>query len=258
MSLLSLQQDMHAWLVREDRDAAQRLGTGAAPGLRVYQNNYRAQLTACLEESFARTHAWIGDTAFHNAVVTHVDQVTPSSWTLDAYARDFPGTLKSLYPADPEVAELAWIDRALSEAFVACDVPTLSAGSLADVDWDRAILRFTPTLTIATLVTNATAIWSRLAAEEAPPAAERLPEEAAILVWRQEMTPRYRATDTQEVDLLLQARAGIPFADLCTKSVERLGEAKGIAYAGKSLGQWLAEGLITAIETCCSGNIENH
>ena len=65
MSLLALQRDMRAWLACEDTSAADRLGTAAASGLRVYQNNYRAQLVACLEEGFAQTHAWIGGDAFH-------------------------------------------------------------------------------------------------------------------------------------------------------------------------------------------------
>ncbi len=60
MSLLALQRDMRLWLTREDGDAAARLGDDTAPGLRVYQNNYRAQLAACLGESFERTRDWIG------------------------------------------------------------------------------------------------------------------------------------------------------------------------------------------------------
>ena len=75
MTLIDLQRDMRHWLMHEDAGAAARLGPDAAPGLRVYQNNYRAQLAACLEDSFAhRTRAWIGGTAFHQAVIAHVDR----------------------------------------------------------------------------------------------------------------------------------------------------------------------------------------
>ena len=141
MTLIELQRDMRAWLTREDAAAATRFGDDAAPGLRIYQNNYRAQLAACLEESFEHTRDWIGAEAFHQAIVTHVDRVPPSSWTLDAYSRDFPATLALLYPADREVIELAWLDMALGEAFVAADAATLTAEDLAGVDWDHAVLR---------------------------------------------------------------------------------------------------------------------
>ncbi len=95
MSLLALQRDVRAWLVHEDRSAARRIGESAAAGLDVYMNNYRAQLIACLDEAFPHTRAWLGGDLFLQSLVTHIDRVPPSSWTLDAYARDFPATLSS-------------------------------------------------------------------------------------------------------------------------------------------------------------------
>ncbi|MBN8847497.1 MULTISPECIES: DNA-binding domain-containing protein [unclassified Sphingomonas] len=248
MSLLALQRDMRLWLTREDGDAAARLGDDTAPGLRVYQNNYRAQLAACLGESFERTRDWIGGEAFHRAVVAHVDRVPPHSWTLDAYGRDFPATLAALYPADPEVAELAWLDMALGEAFVATDAVALTADDLTDIDWDRAVLRLTPTLDLGDLTTNATAIWSALAEGEEPPSVELLPEPGAILVWRQGYTARFRAIDQYERQALLSIRAGMRFADLCTAMADAFGEEAGIARAGRMLGRWIGDGLIVAAQ----------
>lgn len=248
MTLLDLQRDMRAWLVREDAGAAKRFGADAAPGLRVYQNNYRAQLAACLESSFARTRDWIGGEAFHHAVAAHVERVPPSSWTLDAYPRDFPVTLALLYPDDAEVAELAWLECALEEAFVAQDAQAIAAQQLEGVDWDRAILLFTPTLDLAPLSTNATAIWAALAADEVPPHAEMLPEAGAMLVWRSDQVSRFRAIDQIEEQALLAARAGRPFADLCEAMIAMHGQERGIAKAGQLLGQWLADGLVIGVE----------
>lgn len=248
MMLIDLQRDIRAWLVRDDAAAARRLGASAAPGLRVYQNNYRAQLAACLEDSFARTRDWIGEEAFHQAIVAHVERVPPSSWTLDAYPRDFPATLALHYPDDPDVAELAWIDCALGEAFVGRDVFSVDADALGAIDWDRAVLHFTPTLDLGPLSTNATAIWIALAAGEMPPAVERLPEPGAILVWRQDQVSRFRAIDQIEQQALLAARSGLSFAELCEVMVVAHGQEDGIARAGQLLGQWLADGLITDVE----------
>jgi hypothetical protein len=248
MTLIELQRDMHAWLARDDVAAARRIGAGAGPGLRVYQNNYRAQLVACLEDSFARTRDWVGEEAFHQAVVAHVERVPPSSWTLDTYPRDFPATLALLYPDDPEVAELGWIECALGEAFVGPDAPAVTADGLGAIDWDRAVLRFTPTLDLGPLATNVAAIWTALAAGEMPPAVELLPEPGAILVWRQNYVPRFRAIDQIERQALLAARAGLSFADLCEAIVAAHGQEDGIARAGQLLGQWLADGLITDVE----------
>ncbi|NIJ65319.1 hypothetical protein FHR20_002281 [Sphingomonas leidyi] len=248
MTLIDLQRDMRAWLAREDDAAATRLGgEDAAPGLRVHRNNFRASLAACLEESFARTRDWIGDEAFARAVAAHILRVPPSSWTLDAYPRDFPPTLALLYPGDPEVAELAWIDFALGEAFVGPDAAALTAADITEVDWDAAVLHFTPTLDLRDLTTNATAIWSALAEGVEPPGVAYLPEQGAILVWREAETAHFRAIDQIERQALLAARAGLSFADLCAELVDRFGQEDGTSRAGEMLGQWLADRLIVAI-----------
>lgn len=246
--LIELQRDMRAWLVREDEIAAERIGTGAGPGLRIYQNNYRAQLAACLEDSFARTRDWIGEEAFHHAIVAHVGRVPPSSWTLDAYPRDFPATLALLYPDDPEVAELGWLECALGEAFVGPDAPALTVDALGATDWDRALLHVTPTLDLGPLSTNVPAIWTALAAGQMPPAVELLPEPGSILVWRQDQVSKFRAIDQIERQALLAVRGGLSFAALCDAMVATYGQDDGIARAGQLLGQWLADGLITAVE----------
>lgn len=245
VTLAELQRDFRAWL---EVEATPDFGQRAVPGLRVYQNNYRAQLAACLEASFPHTLSWIGGGAFHAAVVAHVERVPPSSWTLDAYPRDFADTLRQRYPADPEVFELANLERALDDAFVGADADPVQASALAEIDWDRAVLRFAPTLELADATTNAAAIWSALAAGDVPPPTVFLPEPATLLVWRQAMVSQFRTIDATERHMLLLARAGAPFAALCATLVEARGEADGIAQAGTYLGRWLADGLIVDIE----------
>lgn len=248
MTLLALQRDFRAWLVDENGGAARRFGASAGPGLRVYQNNYRAQLVGCLEASFARTRAWIGYEAFVVAAVTHIDRVPPSSWTLDAYARDFPATLRILYPDDPEIVELASLELALEEAFVGPDARALTMADLAEIDWDRAILHLTPTLDLGDMATNAPAIWSALAAGETPPVAERLDAAGAVLVWRQDQVSRFRAVDQYERQALVQLRAGLSFAELCRGAVDAFGEQEGIARTGRWLACWVNEGLVVGFQ----------
>lgn len=249
MNLLALQRDMRAWLVDEDEAAACRIGPDAAPGLRIYQNNYRAALVACLETGFERTRAWIGDAAFLTAAAVHIDRLPPAGWTLDTYGRDFPSTLALLHPEDPEIAELAWIDLALDEAFVGPDAPAIGVEDLAGVDWDSAVLRMVPTLDLADRTTNASDIWTALAAGEAPPAPERLDAPGALLVWRKGLVPRFRAMDADEQAALIRARAGLSFAALCVSTVDALGEREGILRAGQWLGLWVSDGLIRTIDS---------
>jgi hypothetical protein len=246
MSLLALQRDMRAFLSAEDETAATRLGASASPGLSVYLNNYRAQLITLLEGSFPRTHAWIGDEAFLSAAAQHIDRVPPSSWTLDAYARDFPETLGWLYPNDAEIAEIARIELALEESFVSADHPALTVEQLHDVTWDSATLRVAPTIDFVQLTTNAFAIWSALVADETPPAAE--PLTGTALVWRQDYWARIRLMEAFEYQALLKVRGGMSFGDLCDGVVNVHGEVEGAVLVGGWLGRWIGDGLIVAIE----------
>jgi len=248
MSLLALQRDMRAWLIGEDAAAAARMGAAAGPGLSVYQNTYRAQLVACLEESFVQTRAWIGDAAFLHAAAVHIDRVPPSSWTLDAYARDFPMTLASLHADDREIEEIAGIELALEEAFVAADHAVLTVADLSDVDWDGAIVRIAPTIAFVDLTTSAFAIWSALASNETPPPVDCPDVASAALVWRQGHRARIRVIDTLERQALMKIRAGMSFGALCGGTAEAFGAEQGTALAGQWLGRWIADGMITAIE----------
>lgn len=240
MSLVALQRDFSASLRREQ-------GGDDEPGMAVYRNNYRSSLAACLEDSFARTRQWIGAVPFSIAVVRHVERVPPSSWTLDAYPRDFPDTLRIVYPNDPEIAELAWMECALGEAFVVADMPALAPEALARTDWDSAVLHLTPTLDMREASTNAALLWSAMAAGGTPPAAEILSEPCSLLVWRQDYISRFRMVDQQEAEALLSVRSGQPFASLCGSLVETLGEEAGIRTAGEWLGRWAGDGLIVGI-----------
>lgn len=234
--------------LREGEAGAEPAGLGPGAGLRVYQNNYRAQLEACLEHSYPGTQAWIGPEAFAAAAAAHITTVPPSSWTLDAYALDFPATLGVLYRNDPEVEELAWLELALSEAFIGPDANALDLALAADLDWDRAVVRFTPTLDLRLIRTNAAAIWSAISASETPPPAAELDQPAGLLVWRSNLISCFRQTDRQEYETLLLARAGTPFSAICAHLVAEAGEDEGIGLAGAWLGQWLSDGLVARID----------
>lgn len=244
MNLAALQGDFRTWLIDASPDAADRIGQTAGPGLSVYQNNYRAQLMACLAETYERTHAWLGDEAFLAAAATHVDATPPSAWTLDAYPIDFAETLGAIYPDDPEVAELAALEWALYRAFTAADAIAMTPDMLAGVSWDSAALHFTHSLSILPATSNAAAIWSALSNGEMPPGAVALPELAALLVWRQDFMPCFRTIEAVEEQALALCMGGAEFSALCESMIEALGKTEGIARAAALLGQWISDGLI--------------
>ena len=247
MSLLALQQDFRAWLHVGEVPSAPRFSQDARAGLDIYQNNYRGQIVACLDESFAVTRAWLGDEAFQDAIFAHTGRMPPHSWSLDHYPDDFPSTLAQLYPGDAEVTELAMLELALCQAFVAADAVPVATSDLAGVEWDRARLHLTPSLRMCGVTTNASAIWSAITAEAMPPPVELLPNKGEILVWRQDESPQFRTTDQAEADALRHIDKGMDFGSLCAALLDAGGDDPA-SVAGRWLAQWISDGLIIEVE----------
>ncbi len=247
MRLLALQQSFGTWLRSESAEIAARFGERARPGLAVYLNNYRAQLLSCLSASYPILRAWLGDTAFEAAAARHIDGAPPHAWTLDAWGLDFPETLTALYPADPQIAELACLERELGVAFVGPDAARIDPAALAGIDWDAAIIHFEPTFGLLRVTTNVAAIWSAIHDRETPPLAVRLTEPASLAIWRDGFAPRFRTLMAEESVALTQVRDGETFGAVCAALVERLGEERGTATAGALLGQWLSDHMIVRV-----------
>jgi len=219
MSLLALQRDFRQWLDTESAESAARIGEHAAPGLSVYLNNYRSALMACLAESFSSVKTWIGDDAFEGAAATHIEQRPPYSWTLDDYALDFPETLDAIYVADPEVGDLARLERELGRVFVGKDADPLDVSTLAEIDWETATIDFVPTLTMIEVTTNAASMWSSLAEDKRPPDAEMLPRPASVAIWRVAFMPTFRTIKDDERKAIEALAGGATFSALCATFV---------------------------------------
>ena len=248
MMLADLQRDFQSWLTSASDEAAQRLG-GAAAGLAVYQNNYRAQLVGCLEQAYPQVRAWIGEDAFLAAAITHIDRHPPHAWTLDAYGREFGATLAARHPDNPDVQELAWIELALADAFVAADAEPLSLDALSTIDWDTAQLHLAPSFASRAVTTNAEAIWWALSEGRAAPEAEMLDQPGGLIAWRRRFVSCLRQVDALEYAALLHLQRHGSFAALCEMLAERLGDTGGIAKAGALLANWLSSELIADIHS---------
>jgi hypothetical protein len=247
MSLFDLQRAFRDHILAGEDVPLSMVAPQAMRGLGVYRHAYRAQLVASLRDTFEKTWAWMGDDAFDAAARAHIARHPPKSWTLNDYGADFSATLRALHPDDPEIAEIAWLDWSLRRAFEGPDADAIAPEKLGEVDWDRAVLIFLPTLTLGEATTNSAAIWGAIAEEDAPPAAQRLPSPAAMRVWRSGLTPRYRSIEMFEYRALILAMAGSGFADLCGLLVEKDDRDQAVQRVGTALAGWLQDGLISAV-----------
>lgn len=244
MSLLAIQRGLRDHILANKADHPEGVAASGEAGLAVYRHAYRAQLVTCLRDTFEQTWAWLGDDGFDAAALSHIAAHPPRGWTLDAYGEGFAQTLARLYPDDPEVAELAWLDWTLRRAFDGPNADPITPEALAQVDWESALLTLSPTLTVGAVTTNSAAIWSALTEGQTPPAVERLPAPAAIRVWRQGLSPRYRTIDVFERQALTMVLDGCAFGQLCEQLAASDDAERAVEQVGGLLGAWLQDGLV--------------
>jgi hypothetical protein len=253
VTLIDLQRRLYAALTGagevtfEDWDPAQRTG------LTVYRNAYRARLIECLRTSFEKTWKWIGDESFDAAAAHHLIVKPPRSWTLDDAGAGFDETLEQLFPNDPEVAELAWLEWQMQQVFTAADEPVLDAAGFAALSndfteqaWASLRLSFVSGMHSMRIQTDCGAIWSAITADENLSADVLLNEPRTLLVWRQGLAPRFRLLTAEEAAGFQLMGNGGTFGDVCEAFVQRLG-ARGIEEAGRTLGFWIAQGIVSRL-----------
>lgn len=248
MTLADIQRGFTAFIRNEEQSGLDTVAPQSLRGLPVYHYAYRASLIDALRDVFERAHGWLGDELFDEAARAHIVANPPNSWTMADYGLGFEETLAELYPDNPEVAELAWIDWSLRIAFNGPDAPPLDLASLADVDWDAARLHLAPTLVMRPVTTNCAALWGALADDNpAPPAVEISAHPVLLTVWRHDLMPRFHSVSAEEHKAIMMAQSGRSFGEICA----RLGEgsdddAAVAARAGAMLGRWIAEGVLVS------------
>lgn len=220
-------------------------------GLIVYRNAYRSRLLDCLRGTFEKSRQWIGNHGFDAAAAHHLILHPPTSWTLDDLGHGFSDTLATLFPDDPEVEELAWLEWEMERLFTGPDVAVLAAADFAarasafgEEDWLHLRLDFMPNIAMRRVTTDCAALWTAIDAATALPPLGLDGPDRQLIVWRQDLRTRFRLTDADEAAGLALMRGGATFEQLCEALVQSRGDENGVAAAGTMLGRWVTDGLV--------------
>jgi hypothetical protein len=228
----------------------------------IYRNAYRARLVDAIRDTYPRTERWVGEDAFRRAAIHHVIKHPPRGWTLDKAGEGMVATLSELFPKDPEVSELAWLEWAMHECFVSTDcTPMDVAGFQAATaafgpdDWAGLRLAFLPGTRVTCVSHRIDRLWRALADDERaldPGAIDyEVAEPLACVVWRQGLTPvcaPLRAAEGLTLALML---AGESYGDACRRLACDIGADAAIREAGAMLGRWIHHGMLSAVRSEC-------
>lgn len=237
MSLIDTQRSFLAEIAADDDAPPSSLG------MAIYRNAYRARLSDALAVSFERTRRWVGEDLFDTAAAHYILAHPPAQWTLDAFGDRFPEALETLFAEDPEVAELAWLEWQMQQAFAAPNrseltAAQLGAAGLADPDW--AEIRFTMAAGFAARPArhDLARLWHSLSEDGAPVEGVDTTDPQVLIVWRQQFRPCFRLIDQGEAAVLDNLSNGFPFGQAAPDcDPDQL---------GRWLAAWLTDGLFSA------------
>ena len=257
-SLADRQAAFMAQVLDHDAPLPEGWGERHSAGMGVYRGNYRSSVIEALKSTYEKTERWVGEAAFQRAAAHHVITNPPSSWTLDDAGAGFDATCEELFRNDGEVAELAWLEWAMLEAFTSADIDPLSAqdfstqtAGFGEEQWANMRVTFLPGASAREVRHDLRAIWNALDEEEfeRPQARNDVPH--SVLVWREGERSTFMMGSAEEARAFQAAQAGTPYGEVCMllegedPSEEQMHDAA--MRAGALLGRWLNEGLIAAI-----------
>lgn len=260
MQLNALQDALQAYLAGEsDCPPAELLeqlqgsaALGAADGLRIYHNAYRARLLAVLREDFPALQQWLGAESFEQLALAYLAAWPPRHYSLRWLGEKLPEFIAG-YVAEPQLSplrELATLEWAFTLAFDARDADVLSAasmGSFSAEDWVALTAALVPSANWLQLQYNTLALWKAAKDAEPLPPLTRLPDAYSCLVWRDDLLCRYRSLEPDEAAALRLFAAGESFAGLCESLLAGYADQAPM-QAAVWLRQWVSEGLL--VRTC--------
>lgn len=226
-------------------NAARRLG--------IYAHAYGSRLVEALRVDYPALEALLGEAEFDRTMRGFIAAHPSRHPNLRWYGGDLAWYLShsTRWRARPLLRELARFEWALGLAFDAADAPAVTAEEVALVapaDWPGLRLRLHPSVQPLRLRGNAPQVWRAAIAGRKTPAAVMRPRPLSWLIWRVGHEPFYRALPPEEAWALGAAARGRDFATLCGGLRRFVGAEHAAQTGAQLLRNWLAEGLICAIE----------
>jgi hypothetical protein len=250
-----VQGDFQDYLLRGSAAVEEHVvGTARVPlatRLGIYAGAYGSRLAEALETNFPALAKLLGRSDFHALAAEYVRTHDSPFFSIRYYGDALPQFLAGHedYVAAPVLAELARWEWALTGVFDAADAAPLGHEALARIpppQWAQLRFAWHPSVQRLDLIWNVPQLWQALTTDVERPPAALAPAPLQWLLWRQELTTRFRSLPPAEAAVLDAARSGWPFAELCELLCDEVGEQQAPAQAAALLREWIDAGLIVS------------
>lgn len=254
-ALLKLEQDFKDCMLGDNLDMqGQVVGNAqasAAERVHVYVEGYRLRLLEVLQDNFPGLHGLLGDNQFDVMGRAYIDAHPSTHPSVRWFSQHLSGFLRvtAPYSGHAYLAEMAAFEWAQGLAFDAADATPLDMQALATVppeSWGQVRFGFHPSLQRLGLDWNVPKMWQALDVEETPPQPTST-DTVAWLLWRHELTTRWRSLAADEAWMLDLARDSANFGALCEGLCQWHAPEAVAMQAASYLKLWLSDGLVTSI-----------
>ena len=217
----------------------------------VYKNAYVGRLVEILLNEYEILLGYCGDDQFRSLAEAYIEACPSRSQNARWFGSRLPEFLSTseTYSKHPELAEIAGIEKAVSDAFDATDAAVLGFDGLAQYPpdaWGRLTFTPHPSVTRLDAATNAFAIWKSLKDGETPPETTLLTIAEHLAVWRQDTTPRVRVMSNEETMMWTEACRGVRFDVLCEMLATFDDPENAAVRAAGYLQGWLSTHMLTS------------
>ena len=251
MDLAQLQRAFQQHVLTGDEAISRRVSASqAVPArdrLQVYAQAYQLRLVEALGHNYPRLLQLLGNDQFATLAREYLADYPSSSPSVRWFGNRLHEFLARKYSHTPALRDLASFEWSIANAFDAPDVTALSTDRLATLapdEWPSLRFVLHPSVQLITTASNAVCVFKSLADEEAVPApTDESP--ATWLVWRSELTPRYRSLADDEAAALRAARQERTFEEICDCLSHWHEENSAAVRAITLLKTWIADDLLT-------------
>lgn len=263
-ALAALQKRFQQSVLQSGASATAWINAGGranpASQLAIYKHAYRARLQEVLSNDFPATQKAMGDALFLQLAEDYIQACPSRYYSLRRFGRHLPSFISGQwysshgYHDQPWLAELAFFEWSLGQAFDAADAKALTeqemTGFAAHI-WPALGFSLHPSVRVLHMHWNTPGIWQSLTAGRPVRVSAEHGGASPWLIWRQQLVTRFRSLADDEQQALNLLRHGRTFSDLCDHLATLMSDTEVPVRAAGLLKGWIGQGLISDVRKPC-------
>ena len=220
--------------------------------MRIYFDAYRLRLVEVLAADYEALRSLLGEERFSDACRSYVEATPSLHRNVRWYGAGLAEFLRTTPPwaQQPVAYEVALFEWTLTLAFDAAEHPGVRFEDLARLPlsvWPETRFVLHPSAHLIALRSNAPALRKANDAGETLPGPTLADSARPWLVWRKELTPRFRSLSEPESWALTAVKGNATFAALCDGLCRWCAAEQAPSEAAMLLRRWVDDELIREI-----------